>query len=139
MLSNLPTNLRFRTFVDRVPWESRTLIIYAAPESVKCPISRGFKAPTQKLAVTAVGIVVVLMVSFSSLSSSRVDQHSDYSATQDATEAASQNDPTQFNAASSVSASLTCIAGLNTYFAQELELRKVTGEADRKTLLEILS
>lgn len=55
MLSNLPTNLRFRTFVDRVPWKLRTLIMHAAPESVKCPIIRGFRAPTQKLAATAVG------------------------------------------------------------------------------------
>lgn len=79
------------------------------------------------------------MVAFSFLGSSRVDQHSDQSATQDATEAASQNDSTQFNSASSVSASLTYIAGLNTYFAQELELRKVTAGAEWKTLLELLS
>lgn len=84
-------------------------------------------------------MVAILIVAFSSLGSPHVVQQSDRSAAQEALETDGQNDPSQLIIANSVAEKIAHIAGFGTYFEQELELRKVTGEADWKTLLEILS
>ncbi|MXW53773.1 MAG: hypothetical protein F4X44_04925 [Gammaproteobacteria bacterium] len=89
--------------------------------------------------VAAVGLVALLIVLVSSLGSPQVAQHSDQSATRDAFGADSEIDPSQLIIANNVAENLAHIAGLGTYFEQELELRRVTGEADWKTLLEYLS
>ena len=89
--------------------------------------------------VAAVGVVALLIVAFSSLGSPRVLQQSDQPTTQDPSETSSKLDPGQLLIANSVADGLTYISGLDTYFAQELELRRVTGKADWRTLLEMLS
>ena len=81
----------------------------------------------------------MLFMVFSSLGSPRVVQQSTQSATQDEFEAGDQKNPLQLLIANNVAENLTRIAGLDTYFEQELELRKITVEADWTTLVELLS
>lgn len=84
-------------------------------------------------------VVALLFVAFSSIETSRTLQYSESPATQDAAESRAQIDPSQLRRANDVAKTLALVAGLDTRFAQELELREVTGKADWNSLVEMLA